>query len=218
MPEVDRNLVACTKPPRTSRQQVRRPRRTRRAGTLDRRILVLPAAAVVILALVAYKFERLSRDRQQPASPVVSLQSAPLFSAYDMENKLVRLDTYLGRHEILLVFFDSRQGFEGDPAMTEVRQHLPELQQRGMKVFGVSTLLPQDNRKTTEQRGPAGFPLLSDPAGQVHQSWGRIDSGSGAPLTGVFYIDRAGRVQSDGRFPLAWTNPRQQLRQLLDED
>lgn len=176
-----------------------------------RRILVLPVAAIVIASLVTFK---LTREPQTfSGAGVVARRPAALlsFPAFDSHNQLVKFERYLGRHEILLVFFDGEAGADRDPILQRIRQRADKLQQRGVQVIAVSAALPQHNRKAAERGGPFPFLLLSDPEFRIHQLWGRYDEERNQPLTGVFWIDRAGFVAWPGKYP----QPEQNLDRLL---
>jgi peroxiredoxin len=175
------------------------------------RILVLPLAAIVIASLVTFKLTR-ARQSFSGAEVVARRPAAPLsFLAFDSHNQLVKFERYLGRHEILLVFFDAEVGADRDPVLQRIRQHADKLQQRGVQVVAVSTALPQHNRQAAERGGPFPFPLLSDPEFRIHQLWGRYDEEREQTLTGVFWIDRGGFVAWPGKFP----QPEQHLDRLL---
>jgi peroxiredoxin len=176
------------------------------------RILVLPIAAVFIVGLVVFKTTRPPQARQNGVA--VERRPAPAFPALDSQNKLFKLDAYLGRHEILLIFFDGEAGADHDPVLSRVRQCLNDLKRRDMKVVAVSAALPQHNRQATARAGDFGFPLLSDPEFQIHRKWGRYDEDQERPLTGVFVIDRAGQVAWSGKA----ARPEDNLDQILPPD
>ena len=168
------------------------------------RVLVLPIAAIIIIGLVVWK------SRQPPQAPstavLVERRPAPKFTGLDSHNQLVKIERYLGRHEILLIFFDGEAGADHDPVLMRVRQRFDELKRRGVKVVGVSAAIPQFNRQAAERAGPFPFPLLSDPEFYMHHMWGRYDEDQLRTQTGVFWIDRAGQVAWSGNSPLPEAN------------
>lgn len=173
------------------------------------RVLVLPFAAVIIAGLVAWKS---SQPPQARSSAVMSeRRPAPKFLALDSQNQLVKFERYLGRHEILLIFFDGEAGADRDPVLLRVRQQFDELKRRGIIVIGISEAIPQLNRKAAERSGPFPFPLLSDPEFNIHRMWGRYDEERLRTQTGIFWIDRAGQVAWSGKFP----QPEADLNQIL---
>ena len=189
---------------------------------MKKRILVLPLSALLIVALCLYKLTQ-SYDRPILRSRVVKRQ-APLFELYDAgsPSKRVRLASYLGRHRIIVVFFDGRRGADRDPRILRLARDAERIERAGIVVFAISDALPPENRtalKRAEEKGiEIPFLLLSDPpptpgaplAGhRVHRAWGRIDRKSGKPVPGIFLIDRAGRVEwtADGPKPVSPDDP-----------
>ena len=189
---------------------------------MSRRILILPISAVVIVLVCLYGYSR----KQDASSRQAALPTAKrpaqslLFTLKDQNNKSVRLERYFGRHPILLVFFDQRTGADRDPVLLSLRKEWNRLKRENVIVLGVSTALPQDNRKRIEEKQEENpdfdlpFPLLTDlpPECRVHRQWGRFDEAVGLPLPGLFYIDRAGNVDWAGRFP----KPVSDVEQVLD--
>lgn len=163
------------------------------------RILVLPIAAIIIVGLVTWKI----RQPPQARNSAVFAERRPAHKSIglDSHNQLVKLERYLGRHEILLIFFDGEAGADHDPVLLRVRQRFDELQRRGVKIIGVSAAIPQLNRQAAERAGPFPFPLLSDPEFFIHRMWGRYDEDQLQTRTGTFWIDRAGQVAWSGNFP-----------------
>ena len=175
----------------------------KRWNVLDRvwrpRVLVLPIAAAVIVGLVAFKM--LQSPQSRSLGTLNERRLAPKFSALDSDNKLVKIERYLGRQEVLLIFFDGDVGADRDPVLLRVRQQFPELKRRGVHVVGVSPAIPQYNRQAMERSGKFPFPLLSDPEYFIHRLWGRYDEDRRESQTGVFWIDRAGQVAWSGQSP-----------------
>ena len=163
------------------------------------RILILPLAAVIIGGLVTFK---LTRPPQLPQTSLLNdVRPAPSLLALDSDNKLFKLERYIGRHEILVVFFDGELGADHDPVLQRVRQRFADLKSRGTKVVAVSAALPQHNREAMKRSGKFPFPLLSDPEFLIHRRWGRYDEDEQRTRTGLFLIDRAGRVAWSGKSP-----------------
>lgn len=163
------------------------------------RILVLPVAAAIIAGLVMFKLTR----PPQPSSHVLQGQfrPAPSFAALDSNNKLMKLDRYLGRHSIVLIFFDGELGADRDSGLQKAREHFDIFTRQNVKVVAVSTALPQQNRQAMKRCGMFPFPLLSDPEMLIHQSWGCFDDAQQRTTTGIFVIDRAGQVEWSGQKP-----------------
>ena len=80
-------------------------------------LLIPPIAAVVITLLIVYRLNRPEPVRTQESSPVVVARPIPLFQLYDEQSQLVRVQRYVGRHKLLIVFFDGSRG----PDQSELR-------------------------------------------------------------------------------------------------
>jgi peroxiredoxin len=143
----------------------------------------------------------------QPQTYALQLQQAkierpaPAFEALDARNEMFRLQRYLGRHRVLVVFFSAELTAAGDPNLLAVREAYPELSRRDVKVVGVSTALPQQNRAAMEHHGDYPFPLVTDVDLTIHRRWGRLSVGTNEPLSGVFLIDRKGAVAALADLP-----------------
>ncbi len=177
--------------------------------SLRPRILVLPISAAIIAGLVAFKVTRPPQSQSQ--NVVAEFRPAPVFMALDSDNKLLKLERYVGRHSILVVFFDGESGADHDPMLLRVREQFDELARRDIRVVAVSTALPQQNRQAIQRCGKFPFPLLSDPELLIHQTWGLLDDAQQQTRTGLFLIDRAGQVAWDGKSP----RPIENVKQLL---
>ena len=127
----------------------------------------------------------------------------------------MRLGGFLGRHRVIVLFFDGEAGADKDTELLRLRERFAELKAHDVKVIGVSTALPQENRAamTADRAGPFPFPLVSDfdptsldGALRIHRRWGRIDASTGKPLTGAFAIDRKGQVLFAGDSPKPMEN------------
>ena len=140
--------------------------------------------------------------------------------------RTVKLAAYLSRHRVIVVFFDRAKGAEGDPTLVRLRRDFDRLKSADVKIVGVSTAIPQDNRPPAagrprlsirQPREEFPFPLLTDfsPKCRFHKSWGRFDNAKDEPLTGVFLIDRTGYVLCDGEKPTPLDNPDATIDELI---
>lgn len=183
----------------------------------DRRILAVFACAVVILTACIWR----SNNPRPPQSAMElpgETRQAPSFQLYDQESTLVKLDAFLHRHRIVIVFYDGQAGPDADETLGKLREFHSALKKEGVVILGVSTALPQENRNNSESVYP--FPLLSDAVAtdqnSVHSAWGRLippatlDRPAGTK-PGVFIIDRSGQVPWQGDFP----NPENDLASLI---
>ena len=181
-----------------------------------KRALVVPLSAVVIVGLVVYKRSRTYVPVDQSAAARVAMRPTPIFEGLDAYNELVKFERYVGRHRILVVFFDGDAGADQDPVLLRLKQGFHKIKSRGAIVVGVSTALPQHNRQVMEHTGPFPFPLVSDPTFEIHRAWGRFDEMANKPLQGVFSVDRAGRVAWEGGLPKPVSRPEAVVDDLID--
>lgn len=185
---------------------------------MHKRVLILPIAAAVIFALCAYRVSTLDPNAPRPIAPSSNYRPAPLFELYDQHepNELVRLSAYLGRHTIVLAFFDGKFGADRDPIIERLRRDFDNINHGGTRIFAIGTALPQDNRKVIQRSGPFPFPLLSDPSGEVHQAWGIEPNTRDHRVSDVFLIDRAGNVDWGKTAPRPVADPDQLIDRLAE--
>ena len=158
--------------------------------------IVLPLAALVIAALVAYKLNQPPR----PHPPLDAALRSPAipFEMFDQDSKLFRLSRYLGRHKLVIVFYIDAESGEQLSPLERLRREAEEIKKSGVYFVAVSAATPYAHREAikrvfgTKSRMP--FPLLSDPTFAIHQQWGAFDRESGRALEATFVVDRAGRI------------------------
>jgi peroxiredoxin len=149
--------------------------------------------------------------------------AAPEFRLLDQFDNYISLRGFLGRHQIVLAFFDARTGPEADPTLKQLMRFLPALKQAGVVVLAISAPLTPE-QKQNARRLP--FSVLRDtPAGHpgsVCLTWGTAratagQTGPGVVSPAVFLIRRDGFVESDGGVPRPADDPGLLIRQLLNE-
>ena len=188
----------------------------------DRRIWFPLIAALLIAAVCTW---RVATNKEQnyadQVAVAVVMRPVPAIEGRDSDNHLVRLAAFLGRHKIIVLFFNGdagrdvdpdTAGADKDPELMRLRERFEELQSHNVKVVAVSAALPQQNRAAMDRVGKFPFPLVTDvdplaPTNvlRIHQQWGRINAETGKPRTGVFLVDRKGQVlfTVDGPKPMA---------------
>lgn len=183
------------------------------------RVFILPLAALIIAGLCAYKLSR-SDESGDANRPLVINRPAPLFELYNQRKppQIVRLASFIGRHRIVLVFFESEKGIEENPVLNWLRQHADTLRSENVQVLAIGTALPQNHREMLENlledREQVPFLMLSDLDGKVHQLYGRVDEMQNV-LPGVFLIDRAGNLPWNRKHPLPLDDPLSELPRAL---
>lgn len=182
---------------------------------------LLPLIAVVIFGVSVWRIAHPRTSSWSGAVPERRLP-APVFQLYDQNNRIVKLEAYLNRHPILLVFFDGEAGPQHDPTLKQLRQMSAALAGEGVIVLGISTALPQDNRLAVSKEWP--FVLLSDVAAadrnSVHRVWRRLvepATPDQPPKTmpGIFFIDRSGLVRCDDHGPIPEPNSATVLQRIF---
>ncbi len=130
-------------------------------------------------------------------------QLAPVFELFSQKNQtdVIRLRGYLGRHQLLIAFFDGKKGVDQSPTISSLKDHYDLLEKKGVFVFGISEEIPQVNRKIIEETGKIPFKLLSDPGFDVIRQWGCYDEEKQTTVEKIFLIDRTGYVTWEGQFP-----------------
>jgi peroxiredoxin len=177
------------------------------------RVWILPLTAVVIAGLCAWRMTL-------PPRPVVESQTATRrpapragFLLVDQHSHPVKLERYVGRQAVL-VRFTGTAAADTDPVLLWLRDHAEAAAQAGYEVIGVTAEPPSAVRANARHAGQEWpFPVVSDivigePAPTpLHALWGRVDTETGAPQSGLFEIDRAGTVAFDGPKPQAIEDP-----------
>jgi peroxiredoxin len=178
--------------------------------------LVIPVSAIILTALVVFKRIEPRPSAQSVTPADLILKPAPPLRLFDDQSQLVRLERYLGRHKVVVVFFDGHDGPDRSPLLLELKQQFPPLHEAGAIVLAVSEATPFANRQGMERldaRFP--FPLLSDPSFESHERWQTIDAETGRTRQAIFVIDRAGRIrlrQDVATTPTNWNEIHNALR------
>ncbi len=165
------------------------------AARIDRRLISVLLAGCVIAMLCAW---RVSANRQNGYTVAVGIpqvwRPAPRFESLDAHNQMFRLERYLGRHRVLVIFVPGRHDAV-ESAIRQLRQHLEQLVRQDVKIAVLSPALPQQNREWLEGLETSSIPVLTDLQGEIAALWGV----QGLVEAAVFLVDRKGDVAwSDG--------------------
>lgn len=178
------------------------------------RVLTLPLAALLIAGLVALRLAREEQRPTSPAAPPLPRRLAPKdFELYDMQNRLAKLERYLGRSRLVIVFFAPEPGADADPRLVRLRDHYADVTSAGAEVVAITTARPAENKRAQDRAGRKfPFPVLTDinrnsPRPAAHQQWGLYDEASGATREALFLVDRAGMVAVRNGFPAPVADP-----------
>lgn len=181
------------------------------------RILILPLSAAIIAGLVWYK------ANQPPAAPsaraTAALQQrrpAQPFKLHDQRSQPFRLERYLGRHKLLIVFFDPSPGAAQNLQLQALKAGFEQLTAQGEKVVAISSATPWANRESFKQGGDLPFHVLSDADMSVETQWGVMSQGDPPQvIPSAFVVDRAGVIhwaQIGGTTPIPWEVLQTELR------
>ena len=182
---------------------------------MQNRILILPVSALIIIGLCAYKMTR--KEEPADATNYVLTRRAPVFELFDHRKppQLTRMTSFLGRHHLVMVFFDPKTKLEDNPTLSWLIQHVDSLDDQNVKIIAVSPALPQTHRKMlAEVLGEdhiAPLRFLSDLDGSVHRDYG-LDLNQLAKEQ-VFLIDRAGNLTWNLEHPIPLSDPLAELQE-----
>ena len=189
---------------------------------MQRRIIFLPIAAVIITGLCAWRMTRPPRETQaEEANP---LAYPPALELHDQQGRLVKLRGRLGRSPLIVFFLGDTTPSESE-SLLWLRENHEAVESAGYEVLAVSTARPAEIRSEEERTGKTWpFPILTDihlrspqPA-PAHHDWGRIDSKTGAALPGLFLIDRKGYIEYENGFPKSAQQPLGELRRIVSKE
>lgn len=165
-------------------------------------LLVIPISAVIIAALVWYRIQHPPAAVAHTAT-AATMRPAPLFQLYDEQSQIVRLARYIGRHKLLIVFFDGSQGPDQSELLLTLRQKFLPIHESGAIVLAISGLRPSELRPPVNDRGervtreePFPFGMLADINDyEIHRLYGAYDESTKIPREAVFVIDRTGIIR-----------------------
>jgi len=155
------------------------------------RVVVLPLAAALIYGVCEYRLSLQTVRSRTDIKWNGQFRLAPSFEATDAQKRPFRLQRYIGRQAILLVFFDGKLGAANDPTIKRLVEQNDQLAAKGVLVIAVSNALPQTNRHV---QLPSNFKLITDldPLWAAHRIWNSFDEEHEQPIAAAYAIDRAG--------------------------
>jgi peroxiredoxin len=131
-------------------------------------------------------------DADQPALGLL----APDFELLDQHGTPLRLSSYRGKRNVLIVFFPWAFSGVCTGELCVLRDDLASFQNDDAQLVAISTDSKFAQRVYADREGFA-FPLLADfwPHGEVARRYGVFDEKAGAALRGTFVVDRDGIVR-----------------------
>jgi len=184
---------------------------------------VLPVAGILIAVLVIW---RIRIDSGLPGPGAIpergAMMAAPRSILTDQHRHMVKLEAYLGRTKLLIVFFDGTKPAHTDPIVARLLKDHAALLGQGVQPIAISAASPFAITKSEEISGKRfPFPVLMDvdPNGHTtypaHRAWGLADNRSEELKTGVFVVDRAGLVPARGLLPRPVVDPEATIDAIL---
>jgi peroxiredoxin len=121
--------------------------------------------------------------------------AAPDFVLRDQNNQEVRLSSYRGSRNVVLVFYPFAFTGTCQSELCAIRDNLNDFVNDSTQVLSISVDSVFSHKVWALQEG-FDFPLLADfwPHGAVAQSYGVFNFDRGCAYRGTFIIDRAGIV------------------------
>jgi peroxiredoxin len=121
---------------------------------------------------------------------------APDFELVDTAKEPVRLSTYRGTKDVVVLFLPGAFTRTCTGELCALRDDLSEYQNEGTELLVISVDQPASQKRWAEEQGFT-FPILSDfwPHGAVAESYGVLDGEKGTALRGTFIVDRQGVVR-----------------------
>ena len=120
---------------------------------------------------------------------------APDFELADQDRKPVRLSSFRGEKNVVLVFYPLAFTGTCQGELCAIRDSIEDFSGDDVVTLAVSVDSPAVHKKWADEQGYT-FPLLADfwPHGDVARSYGVLQEDLGLALRGTFIIDKQGQV------------------------
>jgi peroxiredoxin len=121
---------------------------------------------------------------------------APDFELQDQERQPVRLSSFRGSKNVVVVFYPMSFTPTCQGELCAVRDSIADFDSDDVQTLAISCDSGPTHAKWAAEQGYA-FPLLADfwPHGEVARSYGVLQEDLGLALRGTFILDREGVVQ-----------------------
>lgn len=122
-------------------------------------------------------------------------QEAPDFELPDQTRTKVKLSSFRGDQNVVLVFYPFTFSGVCTGELCEIRDDLGAYERSGAQIVAVSCDTPFAQARFAEEQGYT-FPVLSDfwPHGAVAKAYGVFNDTVGAAMRATFVIDKQGHV------------------------
>ncbi len=120
---------------------------------------------------------------------------APDFELNDQERRPVRLSSYRGKKNVVVVFYPLAFTGTCQGELCAIRDSIADFDGDDVQTLAISIDSPPVHKKWAEEQGYS-FPLLADfwPHGEVARSYGVFDEDLGLAVRGTFIVDKQGKV------------------------
>ena len=121
--------------------------------------------------------------------------AAPDFELADQDRKPVRLSSFRGEKNVVLVFYPLAFTGVCQAEMCAIRDSIEDFSGDDVVTLAISCDSTAVHKKWAEEQGYT-FPLLADfwPHGEVARSYGVLNEDIGLALRGTFIVDKTGHV------------------------
>ena len=120
---------------------------------------------------------------------------APDFELQDQSGNAVRLSSFRGKKNVVVVFYPLSFTGVCQGEMCEIRDGIEDFAGDDVQTVAISCDSGPTHARWAAEQG-YDFPLLADfwPHGEVAQAYGVFDEQSGLALRGTFIVDKDGKV------------------------
>jgi peroxiredoxin len=158
------------------------------------------------------------RHREGERVSVEVGDEAPDFELPDQHRRPVRLSSFRGSKNVVLVFYPMSFTPTCEGELCAIRDRIGDFSGDGVQTLAVSVDSGPAHAKWAQEQGYT-FPLLADfwPHGEVARAYGVFDERVGLALRGTFVIDRQGRVAYKVVNPFPDARDLEEYRKVLAE-
>ena len=120
---------------------------------------------------------------------------APDFELQDQDRQPVRLSSFRGRKNVVVVFYPMSFTPTCQGELCAIRDSLPDFDGDDVQTLAISCDTSAVHKRWADEQGYQ-FPILADfwPHGEVARRYGVLDEASGLALRGTFIVDKSGKV------------------------
>ena len=120
---------------------------------------------------------------------------APDFELQDQERQPVRLSSFRGRKNVVVVFYPMSFTPTCQGELCAIRDSLVDFDSDDVQTLAISCDTSAVHKRWADEEGYR-FPILADfwPHGEVARAYGVFDEERGLAQRGTFIVDRSGKV------------------------